>query len=51
MSESRRLGRALTDGDGWIAACALASGAPLLTHDADFRGLAIPGLDVVCYAP
>lgn len=51
MSASERAGRALCDSDAWIAACALANGAPLLTHDADFRGLAIPGLDVVCRAP
>jgi tRNA(fMet)-specific endonuclease VapC len=51
MSVSQQAGRALSDDDGWVAACAMASGARLLTHDADFRGLGIPGLDVVCHAP
>lgn len=51
MARSQEAGRLLGDGDGWIAACALAYGAALLTHDADFRGLNIDGLQVVCHAP
>ena len=51
MSASQQAGRALGDGDAWIAACAMANGARLLTHDVDFRGLPVPGLDVVCHAP
>lgn len=36
--------------DGWIAACARASGWPLVTHDArDFAGIA--GLTVITAAP
>ncbi len=44
-------GRALTDGDGWIAATAVHRRATLITHDADFVGLDIEGLDVICHAP
>jgi predicted nucleic acid-binding protein len=51
MSESKRSGVALADSDGWVAACAMASGAPLLTHDTDFRRLKVDGLRVICHAP
>jgi predicted nucleic acid-binding protein len=51
MSVSEKAGRALGDDGAWIAACAMVNGARLLTHDGDFRGLVIPGLDVVCHAP
>ncbi len=51
MATSQGAGRLLADGDGWIAACAVAYGAVLLTHDADFRGLNVEGLQVVCHAP
>jgi rfaE bifunctional protein nucleotidyltransferase chain/domain len=51
MASSRRSGRALGDGDAWVAACAIAHAAPLVTHDVDFRGLAVPGLVVICRAP
>jgi predicted nucleic acid-binding protein len=44
-------GRALTDGDGWIAATAVYRRATLITHDTDFVDLPIHGLDVICRAP
>jgi len=49
--ESRRIGRRLEAGDCWIAAtAAIQRQIPLLTHDRDFVGLSIPGLDVISYA-
>ena len=50
MQESRRIGRRLEAGDCWIAATAIQRQIPLLTHDRDFVGLSIPGLDVISYA-
>jgi tRNA(fMet)-specific endonuclease VapC len=50
MTQARRKGRRLEAGDGWIAATAVLYSAPLLTHDSDFVGLEIEGLEVVCHA-
>ena len=50
MARARRIGRALEAEDGWIAACALASEAALITHDPDFRKLGVKGLRVICRA-
>ncbi len=50
MTTARRKGRRMEAGDAWIAATAVLYAAPLLTHDADFVGLDIAGLDVVCHA-
>jgi tRNA(fMet)-specific endonuclease VapC len=50
MARSRRIGRSLEAEDGWIAACALASEATLVAHDADFRKLGVKGLRVICLA-
>lgn len=50
MARARRIGRSLDAKDGWIAACAVASGARLVTHDPDFRGLGVKGLRVICHA-
>jgi len=47
---SRRQGRELQVADAWVAATAIRRKAQLLTHDADFVGLKIPGLHVVCFA-
>ncbi|MCH7910461.1 MAG: PIN domain-containing protein [Candidatus Hydrogenedentes bacterium] len=47
MSASRREGRRFTAGDCWIAATAVHRELPLLTHDSDFVGRAIPGLNVI----
>lgn len=44
-------GRTLSEGDAWIAATAVYRNATLVTHDADFVGLDIDGLNVVCHAP
>lgn len=49
MEASRREGRRLESGDGWIAASAVHYGIPLLTHDADFLGRSIPGLVVISH--
>ena len=49
-AEAIEKGRALTDGDGWIAATAVYRRATLVTHDTDFVDLDIDGLDVVCHA-
>ena len=50
MQKSSQIGRRLGVGDCWIAATAVHRGIPLLTHDRDFLGLSIPGLDVISYA-
>lgn len=42
-------GRRLEAGDAWIAATAVHRNISLLTHDRDFVGLEVPGLDVVSY--
>jgi predicted nucleic acid-binding protein len=47
---SSRQGRRLETADAWIAASAILRGATLVTHDPDFRDLAIAGLTVVCRA-
>jgi tRNA(fMet)-specific endonuclease VapC len=45
-AQARRIGRAISYGDSWIAATALAYDLPLITHDPyDFNH--IPGLDVI----
>jgi tRNA(fMet)-specific endonuclease VapC len=48
--EARRAGRRLEAGDAWIAATALLLGAPLVTHDRDFAGIASSSVEVVCHA-
>ncbi|MCK6533138.1 MAG: PIN domain-containing protein [Polyangiaceae bacterium] len=50
MTAARRKGRRMEAGDAWIAATAVLYAAPLLTHDEDFVGLDIVGLDVICHA-
>ncbi len=47
---SRRQGRELLVADAWVAASAIHRKAQLLTHDADFVGVKIPGLHVVSFA-
>ncbi len=44
---AERFGRRMEDGDAWIAATAVRHALPLITHDRDFVGRAIPGLRVV----
>lgn len=45
-AERDAIGKPITQHDAWIAACALCSNTPLITHNAkDFRG--IPGLRVI----
>jgi len=46
-AESDRFGRRLSEGDSWIAATAIYAGLQLLTHDGDFVGLNISGLEVM----
>ena len=48
---ARRTGRALSEGDAWIAATSVRWALPLITHDRDFRALDFPSLQVVCHAP
>lgn len=48
---ARRTGRALSEGDAWIAATSVRWALPLITHDRAFRSLNFPGLDVICHAP
>lgn len=50
MRRSASIGRRLEAADAWVAACAMAAGARLLTHDTNFEGLGISGLSVVCHA-
>ena len=50
LEASKKEGRRFEAGDCWIAATAVHRGVPLLAHDKDFTGLAIPGLDVISYA-
>jgi predicted nucleic acid-binding protein len=47
---TRRQGRTSSDNDLWIAATGLASGAPVLTCDADFLPMRSTGLEVI-YLP
>lgn len=47
MSASRKDGQRFTAGDCWIAATAVHRQLPLLTHDGDFVGRSIPGLNVI----
>lgn len=49
MQFSRKEGRRLETGDCWIVATAVYRNIPLLTHDRDFLGLSISGLDVISY--
>ena len=49
MEQSRREGRRFEAGDCWIAATAVHRKITLLTHDNDFSGRSIPGLNVVTY--
>jgi len=50
MVGARRRGRRLEAGDAWIAAAAVAYDIQLVTHDQDFVGLEVDGLQVVCRA-
>lgn len=49
MEESRKEGRRFEAGDCWIAATAVHRGIPLLSHDKDFAGRSIRGLNVITY--
>ncbi len=49
-TRTKAIGRRLESGDAWIAATALHRKAPLLTHDTDFTGLGLAGLEVICHA-
>jgi tRNA(fMet)-specific endonuclease VapC len=49
MSMARTKGRRFEAGDCWIAATAVHRGVPLLTHDRDFVGRSIAGLEVISY--
>jgi tRNA(fMet)-specific endonuclease VapC len=49
MEESRKEGRRFGAGDCWIAATAVHRGIPLLSHDKDFAGRSIRGLNVTTY--
>ncbi len=46
----KKRGRRLEAGDAWIIATAVHRSLPLLTHDADYLGLGVPGLTVISYA-
>lgn len=47
---ARRRGRPIQTGDAWIAAAALLSGVPLVTHNpGDYAG--VPGLTLITEAP
>ena len=50
MAGTRRDGRALAAGDGWIAATARLTGAPLATHNRRHFE-AVPGLTLITFAP
>jgi tRNA(fMet)-specific endonuclease VapC len=50
MTHARAAGRRLEAGDAWIAATALRHNLPLITHDAEFRDLNVPGIAVTCHA-
>ena len=45
MNQARKTGRPIATADAWIAATALWHGIPLVSHDADFSGIA--GLQLV----
>lgn len=49
-AHSKKNGRRLEAGDTWIAATAVHRRIPLVTHDRDFAGLEIEGLNVISYA-
>lgn len=49
-AQCKRNGRRLEAGDAWIAATAIHRRIPLLTHDRDYVGLEIDGLQVISYA-
>ena len=49
MQSSKKEGRRLDTGDCWIAATAIHRQITLLTHDRDFLGRSIPGLQVISY--
>jgi tRNA(fMet)-specific endonuclease VapC len=49
MEESRKEGRRFEAGDCWIAATAVHRDIALLSHDNDFAGRTIQGLNVVTY--
>jgi len=49
MEASKKEGRRFEAGDCWIAATAVLHEIPLLSHDKDFTGRSIPGLEVVSY--
>jgi tRNA(fMet)-specific endonuclease VapC len=43
----KKRGRRLESGDAWIIATAVHRGLPLVTHDGDHLGLAVPRLKVI----
>lgn len=49
MDAAREEGRRFEAGDCWIAATAVHRGITLLSHDRDFTGRTVPGLNVVSY--
>lgn len=49
MEESKKEGRRFETGDCWVAATAVHRNIPLLSHDKDFAGRSIGGLNVVTY--
>ncbi|MBN2381435.1 PIN domain-containing protein [bacterium] len=49
MEQSRKEGRRFEAGDCWIASTAVHRNIPLLTHDRDFVGRAVIGLNVITY--
>jgi tRNA(fMet)-specific endonuclease VapC len=49
LEESRKEGRRFEAGDCWIAATAVHRRIPLLSHDRDFAGRAIEGLNVITF--
>ena len=48
-AQCKKKGRRLEAGDAWIAATAVHRRIPLLTHDSDFVGLGVDGLNVISY--
>jgi len=49
MEASKKEGRRFEAGDCWIVATAVHRRIPLLSHDKDFLGRSIPGLEVITY--
>jgi tRNA(fMet)-specific endonuclease VapC len=45
----KRQGRRIDAADAWVIATAVSRELPLLTHDRDHIGLAVPGLETISY--